>query len=74
MVTFKGKIVRYCRLQSTDRLLLLLLCRLLLLLKVFDVGKRFLHKVETTNLFHHLRQKQKTKQNTPAYEGDASSW
>lgn len=73
MVTFKGKIVRYCRLQSTDRLLLLLLlllCRLLLLLKVFDAGKRFLHKVETTNLFHHLSK----KQNTPAYEGDASSW
>lgn len=72
MVTFKGKIVRYCRLQSTDRLLLLLLLlfRLLLLLKVFDAGKRFLHKVETTNLFHHLSK----KQNTPAYEGDASSW
>lgn len=72
MVTFKGKIVRYCRLQSTDRLLLLLLllCRLLLLLKVFDAGKCFLHKVETTNLFHHLSK----KQNTPAYEGDASSW
>lgn len=72
MVTFKGKIVHYCRLQSTDRLLLLLLLlfRLLLLLKVFDAGKRFLHKVETTNLFHHLSK----KQNTPAYEGDASSW